>query len=277
MKYIDYREALGCGFEDSSKFDMLRNRLLYYLEKQVEPEVRFYDNDFDEFFITIGANPDGYDAFHDIKEIFMDCNNIRELLSIYIVLANSIHKNIIDYNRFNDPSCWLTYPIEYLKQSLRDLNIPFDLIKDKDGTFIFPKGVPELDEALVNAPYKWLDRYPDTKNSYSRTLKQISENGNARDCADNLRKTFELFLQEFFENKKNLESNRSLVTNYLNEKGLNSETNQMIQALINRYRLLNDKSVKHNDGIDDRSIEFLMYQTGLFIRFLIELNNEKTL
>ena len=63
------------------------------------------------------------------------------------------------------------------------------------------------------------------------------------------------------------------MADYLTENNINSETNQMIQALINRYRLLNDKAVKHNDEIDVRSIEFLMYQTGLFMRLLIELRS----
>lgn len=277
MNYVDYREALGLGFEDSEKLELLRNKLLYYLDKLVEPNIRFYDSDFDDFFLTIGANPVGNNVLHDIGTIILRCKSMEELVSIFVIFANTTENNFYDYNFYQDASSKIVFPMEFLKHSLHDLKIPFEIKKDKDGTFVFPKGVPELDDALVTDPYNWLADYPKTRDIYSRTIRQISNRENARDCADNLRKTFELFLQEFFDNKKNLESNRTTIADYLKTKGINAETNQMIQALVNRYRLLNDKAVKHNDDIDDRSVEFLLYQTGIFIRLLLVLkkNNDE--
>ena len=32
MKWIDYREKLGIGFEDEEKFGMLKNKVLNYIE-----------------------------------------------------------------------------------------------------------------------------------------------------------------------------------------------------------------------------------------------------
>lgn len=276
MNYVDYREALGLGFEDSEKLELLRNKLLYYLDKLVEPNIRFYDSDFDAFFLTIGVNPVGYNVLDDIGTILLKCKRMEELVLIFVLFSNTTEASFNDYNLYQDFSSRIDPPMEFLKHSLLDLKIPFEIKKDKDGTFVFPKGVPELDNALVTEPYNWLADYPKTRDIYSRTIRQISNRENARDCADNLRKTFELFLQEFFDNKKNLDSNRTAIADYLKNHGINSETNQMIQALVNRYRLLNDTAVKHNDDIDDRSIEFLLYQTGIFIRLLLVLDeNDK--
>ena len=271
MRYIDYRKALGCGFDDSKKFELVNNKICIYLNglQTLDRRTNQIIFNHDNFFIEIGEMPNGYNDIRDVISVIEKTKSIKELLAIYVIFCNYIQvSDYYPYNHFD-----IENPFDFVKRSLNDLSIPFEIFEDGDGSFIFPKGVPEFDDALVSDLFRWLDHYSKTKEIYSRTLRQISNKDNARDCADNLRKTFEMFLQEFFENNKNLDSNRSLVADYLTENNINSETNQMIQALINRYRLLNDKAVKHNDEIDVRSIEFLMYQTGLFMRLLIELRS----
>lgn len=41
-----------------------------------------------------------------------------------------------------------------------DLYIPFEVLNDEEGYFIFPKGAKELDNALVSQPLEWLKEYP---------------------------------------------------------------------------------------------------------------------
>ena len=40
--------------------------------------------------------------------------------------------------------------LEYLKKSLENLNIKYEIFQDEDGIFIFQVGAKELDEALVS-------------------------------------------------------------------------------------------------------------------------------
>lgn len=44
--------------------------------------------------------------------------------------------------------------------------------------------------------------------------------------------------------------------------------NQVV-SLISHYYLLNNEGAKHNDKMEVRYLEFLMYQTGIFIRMLM--------
>ena len=47
-----------------------------------------------------------------------------------------------------------------------------------------------------------------------------------------------------------------------------------IYQKISHYYLLNNEGAKHNDKMDARYLEFLMYQTGVFIRMLIVVKKD---
>ena len=84
----------------------------------------------------------------------------------------------------------------------------------------------------------------------------------------------ELQQKEFLKNTKNLESNIPLVGNYLKEHGASDEIVKILVGLVNLYSTLNNKIAKHHDKVDAKFLEFLLYQTGLFIRMLIVVESE---
>lgn len=45
-------------------------------------------------------------------------------------------------------------------------------------------------------------------------------------------------------------------------------------GIISTYKDINDKTVKHNDKIDARLLEFLLYQTGLLIRMVLRVSGQ---
>lgn len=153
--------------------------------------------------------------------------------------------------------------------ALRDSHIEYELIFDADGTFVFPKGAPELDKALVSEPLGWLTDYPKANATFSRALRQYANGEYARDIADNFRKALEEFFQEVLGNTKNLDNNKADICRYLSSHNAEPEIASMMQALLNSYDKLNNSAAKHNDKIDPKYLEFLMYQTGLFIRMII--------
>ena len=77
------------------------------------------------------------------------------------------------------------------------------------------------------------------------------------------------FLQEFLGNGKNLESNKDEICRYLGKQGVDSGISGLYQPLINSYKNINDRIAKHNDKIDEKLLEFLLYQTGILIRMAI--------
>ena len=45
-------------------------------------------------------------------------------------------------------------------------------------------------------------------------------------------------------------------------------------GIMSTYKDINDKTVKHNDKIDARLLEFLLYQTGLLIRMVLRVSGQ---
>lgn len=88
-----------------------------------------------------------------------------------------------------------------------------------------------------------------------------------------MRKALEEFFQEFLNNEKNLNNNIPEVAKYLTKNNVEPEFAGMIKKLVNSYYNINNKIAKHNDKVDERYLEFLMYQTGVFIRMLIRVKN----
>lgn len=150
----------------------------------------------------------------------------------------------------------------------------YEVVEDKDGTFIFPLGAKELDDALVSEPLEWLNDYPNARKTLIIALQQYSKGLYIRDVADNLRKAFEEFLKEFLNNNNDLNKNKKEVEVYLKLQNAAPQLVTMLVSLISHYYLLNNEVAKHNDKIDEKYLEFLMYQTGVFIRMLIVVKRD---
>ena len=266
MKWVNYRDILGIGFSDKEKLISVRNCLV---NKVIVTSIldRYTKDNFFEFCMITGKSfyHNNYsDPKSTILEIFNGCKSVPELIANYVAYVNSMNLQL-------DRS--LVF-IGLLQSILDAFNIPCEIKSDEDGCYIFPKGAVELDYSLVSEPLTWLSDYPKTKKKFSIALKQYSESVFIRDCADNFRKALEEFLQEFFQNGKNLDNNIHDVGAYLKSEGGSEEIVKILVGLINLYSTLNNKIAKHNDKVDVKFLEFLMYQTGLFIRMLIVVKRE---
>ena len=267
MKWVDYREKLGVGFDDSSKFNMLSNILRNYIENVVADsyDINSYLNYCQMVGETFWSHGHAYDHLSDS---FKHCRSVVELIAHYIAFHNTYKPERTGYS-YRIISKDET--LEYLKEVLGNLNISHDVYKDNEGVFVFPKGAKELDDALVSEPLEWLKDYPNAQKTFVIALKQYSEGVYVRDVADNLRKALESFLQEFLGNNKNLETNKNEICKYLGEKGVDAGISGLFQPLINAYKNINDRIAKHNDAVDEKLLEFLVYQTGVLIRMVLSI------
>ncbi len=270
MKWIDYRDKLGIGFNDEEKsqyfitliFNMLRDieQLMYQ---------QFTVDEYRSFCIMTGTRFEDSSLFGGnyrnlLSVLEYHSENLLEFISYYMAFVNCLKEE--DYYEikkedFKNVICNL------LKQS----NIPFDIICEDNEYFVFPKGAKELDDALVSEPLEWLSDYPIARKTYVIALKQYSEGVYIRDVADNLRKTLEAFLQEFLGNSRNLETNKNEICKYLGEQGVDAGVSGLFQPLINAYKNINDRIAKHNDAVDEKLLEFLLYQTGVLIRMVLSV------
>ena len=273
MKWIDYREKLGIGFNDNEKYSMLKSKLKLFFTYSKMP---FDDNDFVGYSMMIGELLES----NSIGSIYR--NMVTELtISGFISKCIALYNVYEEHGRYDiegNPIDKEYKPIflHFLEKSLSDLKIPYQIENDDDGIFIFPKGAKELDDALVSEPLEWLNDYPNAHKTFVIALKQYSDGIYIRDVADNLRKALETFLQEFLGNGKNLESNKNEICKYLGERGVDTGVSGLYQTLINTYKNLNDRIAKHNDAVDKKMLEFLLYQTGLLIRMVITIKTEES-
>lgn len=236
MKWIDYREKLGIGFNDEEKKQMfsskISNRLLGTFQKiNTKKElVERFERIVTDYYIEIGeAVPLHISVFHFISNISRS-GTIVEMVCKYVAFLNILKKSNLEagYLKFRD----------LLEKSLLELNIAYDIYEDDDGIFIFPKGAKELDNALVSEPLEWLIDFPNTRKTYIIALKQYSDGIYIRDVADNLRKAFETFLQEFLKNTKNLETNKNSICKYLGEQGVDAGITGLLKPLLVLTRIL---------------------------------------
>ena len=268
MKWIEYQKKLGLGFDDNRK--MLRFHALMHNHFKNAPYSFFNAETEKTFCDTIGIcmlwNDEPFGLQRAWFYLSKHETNFRDFLSCCVALVNAYSEQEKDIKQ------WLKTTI---LDSLDDCQINYELLSDADGIFIFPKGAKELDDALVSEPLEWLEYYPRARKTYIIALKQYSDGIYIRDVADNLRKALETFLQEFLGNDKNLESNKNEICKYLGQQGVDSGISGLFQPLINAYKNTNDRIAKHNDHVDGKLLEFLLYQTGILIRMVISIKNAR--
>lgn len=268
MKWIDYRKKLEIGFNDQQKLNYFYVKIFNILDDFSDETMSQIDEREYFLFCDMTGTIMEQSVYHGeqykliIQELHKHCQSLEEFLSYYIAFVNcqqdSEYKPL-KKNQFINILCNL----------LEDAHIQYDIMEDSDGYFLFPKGVKEFDYALVTEVLEWLSDYPGAQKTYVAALKQYADGIYIRDVADNLRKALETFLQEFLGNKKNLESNKNEICRYLSSHGVDSGISGLYQPLISAYKNINDRIAKHNDKVDAKLLEFLLYQTGILIRMPI--------
>lgn len=272
MKWIDYREKLGIGFNDNQKrvafisklnvlFDDLHSSILYQ---------RVATRGFAEYFMMVGEIP--YQS--DYNNIGLVFDSIQQEKNLFTIISKCVAFINTAGNAFTQQ--FIVESIEFnIRRYLDELSIQYDLVSDDDGIFIFPKGVPEMDEALVSAPLTWLKDYPNAEKAWSNALRAYSEVNadTASRVADDFRKALERFFQEFFQtgDGKALENCKAEYGKYLKDNGVPSEVSNNLETLLQAYTNYMNNYAKHTDKAKINVLEYLMYQTGNIIRLVIML------
>lgn len=274
MDYIDYRKKIGIGFNDKEKETYFRHCIFNHLYSIAENnDTEYHDDDLFDFCCNVGIEKPEvpyYDSvLFTVFDILRETKSLTDFLSYYIFFVQSIPSE----NDEEDNLAGKEYYYNLLSDMLNKAHIPFEIYKDKDGMFFFPRGAKELDDALVSAPLEWLSEYPKTRKEWIEALKDYSNlsDTNASDVADKFRKALERFFQEFFSSSKSLENMKSEYGTYMKEKGVPPEVSNNLETLLQSYTNFMNGYAKHHDKTDKNVLEYIMYQTGNIIRLLITL------
>ena len=279
MDWIDYREKLGIGFNDTEKcqifYTQVKNALSLIISVgqegiTVDEYCKFCSGTGTSVDFHVLGNAEDLSRLALCGEIIEDHKAVfNDYISYLVWFINSLDD--IVGRRFNRE----TYK-SILLNCFQNAHFQYDLIEENGKIFVFPKGAEELDNALVSEPLTWLNDYPNTHKTYVIALKQYSDGVYIRDVADNLRKALESFLQEFLQNSKNLETNKNEICRYLASQGVDAGISGLFQPLINAYKNINDRVAKHNDAVDAKLLEFLLYQTGILIRMVLTVKQSQS-
>ena len=271
-----------------NKFDILENLGVVVIDS--DKEEKFYRN----IFNIISFYSDRFIPSDSVYRIcqkigieantLISCSRYKSLLPIDYFLKKILYTKSLDTVILPMPISFIEFLTRIIilfqdkffenfenfkksvSQSLEDCKLPYELC---DGVII-PKGVKEYDMALVCDVAGWLSKYPNAHKSYKVALQQYYNDDEPRNIVDNLRLSLEAFLKEFLSKKGNLKNNISEIGTYLKDHNINSEISKMFTTLLTHYNNFNNDDVKHNDKTDKNSVEFLLYQTGVFMRFLLQ-------
>lgn len=273
MDFIDYRSKLGVGFNDRELENLFFNRIFNALDELSDMHGQISSSEYFQFCRQTGypmqhglLGGEGWNAI--LRVLHSNTYSIKEFLPYYMYFVNCQEDN--EYKPLTKGDF-----INLISNCLKESHIPFEVLEENGNYFIFPKGAEELDAALVSEPLIWLKKHPNAHKTYCIALKQYSEGVYIRDVADNLRKALEAFLQEFLGNTKNLETNKNEICRYLGECGVDAGISGLFQSLINSYKNINDRIAKHNDAVDAKLLEFLLYQTGVLIRMVLTIKQSE--
>lgn len=272
MEHLDYRKKLGIGFYDKEKNEYFLVRMRNHIsildnnicQPELEDDIVFrYCNITGTDYAYIDSSFEGIiDDIYDEKDFLSFVVKYVSLMNLLMEVKGNISKQLKDI----------------LLENLSAASIPYSLIEDSDGCFVFPKGANEMDNALVSEPLEWLSAYPKTHTAFVKALTEYTnaKAGNASDIADKFRKTLETFLREFFGNSASLEKNKVEYGRYLKSIGVPAEITGNMETLLQAYANFMNGYAKHQDATSMNVLEYIMYQTGNIIRLLITLKQEET-
>ena len=276
MDWFDYREKLGIGFNDQEKVKYFRIRLFNLLDTDSNDVInqitgfelfKFCDITGTDFH-KVNSSYNNYPYNIIIDVIKKNGKSLEELLAYCVAFINCQEDS---ENKKYKKEVYLDIIIGLLSSS----HIQYELITDKDGVFIFPKGVEMFDKALVSEPLQWIFAYPKAEKAWSKALREYANQNdqNASDIADLFRKSLETFFQEFFEKDgKVIKNFISDYGEYLKNKGIPSEIRNNFKLLLDGYDHYMGSYAKHRDATSDKVLEYLLYETGNIIRLLIMLD-----
>ena len=284
-KIKNFYKRWNIAYDEGRKFIDFKNRALSTID-DVLGELFLSDTNLERTFLKLIARH----FPHSKSGAFQDINKFKEIVNqkkfenstVYKVISGE--NNFVEFIKFLQVLFWLNLPSEVkerlyfdfkedIKLSLLDIQIK--RIK-KDNTIFYPKGAKLLDEKIVNDVLDWLVLYPKVQKSFKSALEKYQNKIFQRNLIDDLRLSLELLFRKLLNNNKNLENQEKFLAEYLKKKNVPKELRNMYWKLIDYYNKFQNNYAKHNDKmkVDSSEIEFILYLTGTFIRFLLTLEDE---
>lgn len=194
-------------------------------------------------------NKNDYYSFLLIIEIILNCE-------LRYVDKESLAKKVVE-----------AFELSYIKACI---------CKNEGKYRIYPSDIEFLDAPLVIDVLSWLNEYPEVRNTYEKAIIKERKAENYRYIIDDLRLSIEIFFKKLFKNEKSLENQDSNIGKYLSDNNVATQISNMYRKLLDYYEKYNNDNVKHNEKITAVEIDYMIYLTGIFIRFILLIERNKS-
>ena len=145
-------------------------------------------------------------------------------------------------------------------------NVNLSITATDGEVILYPKGEEVLDDELVDSPLSFLNK--ESAEHFIQAL-QFYQSKKHIKSAESLRRTLEEFLRYKLKNTKGLNANITELQTKLKSDGRDSQVRNILGSTFSYLDQYFNENSKHNDGdIDDSENEFLIYQTGLLMRYI---------
>lgn len=139
-------------------------------------------------------------------------------------------------------------------------------IIEGENVVLYPAGDKTLDIELVDNTLNFLNK--EAKKHFVEALKFYQDKKYIK-SAEDLRRSMEEFLRNKLKNTKGLNANITELQTKIKADGRDAQVRNIIQSTFGYLDQYFNENSKHNDGdIDDSENEFLIYQTGLLMRYI---------
>jgi hypothetical protein len=157
-------------------------------------------------------------------------------------------------------------------------NLDVEILISPNEIAIYPAGAKLLDDKAVKETIEWMAQYPEVGKHFSESLKIYAgkEVTRYRHLLDNLRFALEQMLRAVLSNQKSLENQREEALKWLASHKIHAHIVNMYNDLITKFASYQNDAVKHNEKYSPAEIEFMIYMTGTFLRFLVQLHSGQT-
>jgi uncharacterized protein (UPF0332 family) len=218
--------------------------------------------------------------FYD-TEIWEYMNNIRDLPElIRCVRCVFWLEHKVDPEKEKDLKNLIEPFFKSICDAIEASLVPVNVNRSSDVLF-YPKGAKLLDQKLVDDVLDWLPMYsPKARQCFESAMSEY-ETKHYRDSIDKMRVSLETFMRRLLHTQKSLENQKSLLGTYLENKNVPSDMRGAYSKILYQYTLYQNNVAKHPDDRNtpeptEDEAEFIIYQTGVLMRFLIQLDSRQT-
>jgi len=286
-KIKNFYKRWNIVYDEDKSFVDFKNRALSTIDDKLG-ELFLSDENLERRFLKLIAKhfpQSKIGGFQNISKI-LEVTNVKEFRNSPVYKIISGENDFLEFIKCLQVLFWLDLDSEVKEElylgfkedaELSLLDIQIKRIKG-DNIIFYPKGSKLLDEKVVNDVLDWLTLYPKVQENFKSALEKYQNKIYQRNIIDDLRLSLELLLKKILNNYVNLENQEKLLGEHLKKKNIPKQLRNMYWKLIDYYAKYQNNYAKHEnkaDSMDSSEIEFIIYLTGTFMRFLMTLEDTK--